>query len=105
MSVTYRLFQRWTAKKKIPSAAEGCAALGLERQAATYWKSGRNAEAHIIERMAIDLGEEPAGYILAANAEKVRNSDERTTLLRTAKRLGYAALLFLVPTVGTLSIM
>jgi hypothetical protein len=91
MSATFNLFERWKTLKGHSSAMAACAALGVERQAATYWKDGRNAEAHIIERMANDLGENATGWVLAAAAEKTRAAAEKRTLLRLAKTLGYAA--------------
>lgn len=118
MSVTYKLFTRWADAQKYTSIRQAVMALGLQPQAATYWKDGRNAEAHIIEKMASDLGENAAAYILAAAAEKVRAADEKRTLLRLARQFGYAAMLVIaaspalsavdfsrIPTVGTMVIM
>lgn len=95
MSATYTLFTRWRELKGHTSALAACAELGVERQAATYWKDGRNAEAQVIERMAKDLGENATAWVLAAAAEKTRAADEKRTLLRMAKSLGYAAAIFL----------
>ena len=118
MSATYELFIRWTEEKKFPSVRQAALALGVKPTAATYWKNGRNAEAHIIERMASDLGENAAAYIFAAQAEQARAADERRTLLRLARQFGYAAMLVValcptlttanfsrVTTVGTMVIM
>lgn len=111
MSVTHTLFTRWMREKNLPSVRQACLELGVQPQAATYWKDGRNAEAHIIERMANDLNEQPAAWILAAAAEKVRAAEERRTLMRMAKLLGYAASLLCttslasIPTIGNLHIM
>lgn len=96
MSATYTLFLRWKDLKGHASAMAACAELGVERQAATYWKDGRNAEAQVIERMANDLGENPAAWVLAAAAEKSRAADEKRTLLRMAKQFGYAACLTMI---------
>lgn len=118
MSVTFELFNRWADAQKYTSIRQAVLALGLKPQAATYWKEGRNAEAHIIEKMASDLGENASAYILAAAAEKVRSADEKRTLLRLARQFGYAAMVMIalsptlslnniscVPTVGTMYIM
>ncbi|GAA0709442.1 hypothetical protein GCM10009105_09910 [Dokdonella soli] len=104
-SVTFQLFEKWRAGKGYTSANAGCVALGVERACATHWKGGRNAEANVIERMARDLGEDPAAWILAAAAEKTIKADEQRTLLRLAKSLGYAAALFMFIGSGQLPIM
>jgi hypothetical protein len=95
MPVTNNLFNRWKAVKKFPSDRQACLALGLKPQAATYWKAGRNAEADVIEKMAKEIGEEPAAWILAAAAEKTVKAEEKRTLARLARGLGYAAALLL----------
>jgi len=94
-SATWRLFERWRTARGYASQMAACEELGVERQAATYWKSGRNAEAQTIERMARDLGENPTPWVLAAASEKTRTADERRTLMRLARELGYAAAVLL----------
>lgn len=91
MSVSYDLFLRWTAHKGLRGDREGMAALGLSHGTAHHWKNGRNAAAHIVERMAKDLGEDPTGHIIAVFQETAKGPDART-LQRMAKRLGYGAL-------------
>ncbi|MEO7431117.1 MAG: hypothetical protein ABIR62_03700 [Dokdonella sp.] len=92
MSATYKLFARWTQIKQFRSAMAACEELGLSRASATNWKNGANAQANVIERMALDIGENPEAWVLAANAEKALG-DEKRTLERLARKLGYAAML------------
>ncbi len=94
-SATFKLFQLWKSEKNYASAMQACEALGLERMAATHWKNGRNAEAHIIEKMAREIGHPPEAWVLAAASEKTIKPIERTTLMKMAKKLGYAAALLL----------
>src|SRR5690606_29955129 len=39
-SATWRLFERWRTARGYASQMAACEELGVERQAATYWKSG-----------------------------------------------------------------
>lgn len=92
MSATWELFERWKARNGHASNSAGAEALGTARQTVQNWKEGRNAEAHFIERMAKDLGEDPVPVILEAFAEAARDAEARRALQRLAKRFRGAAL-------------
>lgn len=90
MSATYDLFTRWKAAKGLPSDNAGAIALGLTRASASLWKQGRNAEADLIERMAKDLGEDPAMWAALVMKEQSKGEASRAWG-RIARRLGAAA--------------
>lgn len=85
-STTYSLFLRWTAKRGYASDRAALADLGVSHGAAQHWKAGKNAGADVIERMALDLGENPGTLIASAMAEQARG-DAAKTWARLAKKL------------------
>ncbi|HET7267791.1 MAG TPA: DUF3693 domain-containing protein [Oleiagrimonas sp.] len=91
MSATYELFQEWKKHNGISSDYKGALALGISRGTASLWKSGRNAEAHLIAKMADNIGEDKGAWMAAVQAEKTNSPKERKEWLNLAKRLGYAA--------------
>jgi hypothetical protein len=86
MSATWELFERWKARNGHASNSAGAEALGTARQTVQNWKDGRNGDAHFIERMAKDLGEDPVAVILEAFAEAARDAEAKRALQRLAKR-------------------
>lgn len=92
MSATWELFQRWKARMGHESNNAAASDLGTARQTVQNWKDGRNGEAHFIERMAKDLGEDPVPVLLEAFAEAARDAEARRALQRLAKRFRGAAL-------------
>jgi hypothetical protein len=92
MSATWELFERWKARKGHESNNAAASDLGTARQTVQNWKDGRNGDAHFIERMAKDLGEDPVPVILEAFAEAARDAQAKRTLQRLAKRFRGAAL-------------
>lgn len=92
MTVTYSLFVRWMLAKGHTSQREAAKALGVSPMGPSNWKNGHNAAAHVVERMAKDLGEDPTAHIIAVFQETAKGPDART-LQRMAKRLGYGAVL------------
>lgn len=96
MSATYRLFSKWKAAKNLTSDNQGATALGMGRASVSQWKSGRNAEAHVIAKMASEIGEESGAWLAAVQAEKAPTALDRKEWLRLASRLGYAASITLV---------
>lgn len=90
MSMTYRLFSLWKEHRRIPSDNAGAIALGVTRGAVSLWKQGRNAEADVIERMARDLGEDPARWAALVMAEQTKGEASRAWT-RIARQLGAAA--------------
>jgi transcriptional regulator with XRE-family HTH domain len=101
MSATYRLFNRWKSAKGYTSDNQGATALGMARASVSQWKSGRNAEAHVIAIMAKDLGDEPGAWLAAVQAEKSTAQADRKEWERLAKALGYAAAVFLSVGIST----
>lgn len=92
MSATWELFERWKARKGHESNNAAASDLGTARQTVQNWKDGRNGDAHFIERMAKDLGEDPVPVILEAFAEAARDAEAKRALQRLAKRFRGAAL-------------
>lgn len=99
MSTTFSLFERWKASKGHTSDAAAAKALGVTRAAVSLWRQGRNGKASVLEKMARDLGEDPAQYYLGAMAEAENDAADKRALIRMARRLGAAcfALLALAP--------
>lgn len=100
MSATLELFEAWKAAKGYATDSAAGHALKVSRQTVNNWRSrGGNAEPHVIERMAADLGRDPVPVILQAFAEAARDAEAKRTLGRLARRLGAAcvALLALAP--------
>lgn len=94
MSITNELFERWKTAKEIDSNRAAMRLLNLSPTANIHWKAGRNADADVIERMAIDLGENPGPLIAKAMAEQAKGPAARTWE-RLAKQLGAAAVVVL----------
>lgn len=92
MSATWELFERWKASKGFDSNNAAALSLGTTRQTVHNWKEGRNGEAHVIERMCSDLGEDPVPVILQAFAEASRDAQAKRALQRLAKRFRGAGL-------------
>lgn len=92
MNTTYALFVRWMALKGFTSAREAAKALRVSPMGPSNWKNGHNAAPHIVERLAVDLGEDPATQLIAVFRETAKGKDV-ATLQRFAKRFGAAALL------------
>ena len=97
MSVTYDLFLRWKAQKKLRSERKALLALGMSSGAAVPWKNGRNGSAELIEKMAKDLGEDPAMWVAMSMQEQCQGETARTWG-RIARQLG--ATLALLITAG-----
>lgn len=92
MSTTFSLYARWKAAKGHSSDRKAMAELGVSHGAAVHWKAGRNADADVIERMAIDLGENAGALIAKAMAEQAKGAAAKTWA-RLAKQLSAAAVL------------
>lgn len=94
MSATYELFTRWREARGLNSDNAGALALGVTRGAVSLWKKGRNADADQVERMALDLNEDPDPWLALTMVEKTTGEASRAWL-RSAKRLGAAAAMVL----------
>lgn len=90
MNVTVALFDRWKAAKNVESDRAALRLLGLSSGAAVHWRKGREAGADVLERLALDLGEEPGVHIAAAMVNQTQG-DAARTWKRLARRLGAAA--------------
>src|SRR5690606_5965831 len=66
MSITAELFERWKKARGYTSDRAALLALDVSHGAAVHWRAGRNAEVHIIERMARDLGDDPLQAVARA---------------------------------------
>src|SRR5690606_32726863 len=71
----------------------------LSPGAAVHWKAGRNADADVIEKMAIDLGENAHALVAQAMAEQAKGPSARTWT-RIAKRLSAAAIVLMLAPVA-----
>ena len=90
MSTTMALFTRWMVEKGHPSERQAAIALGVHPTNVTLWKAGKNAGADVLERMALDLGENPAACAALAMAEQTKGDASRAWS-RIARRFGAAA--------------
>lgn len=101
MSATVDLFEEWKKAKGFTSDRAAGHALKVSPQAVNNWRTrDGNAEAHVIERMANDLGRDPIPYILQAFSEAAKDAEARRTLAKMAKKLAansMALLLALMP--------
>src|SRR5690606_42006029 len=95
MSTTAALFARWIAAKGYTSERQALKALHLSPGAAVHWKAGRNADADVIEKMAIDLGEDAHALVAQAMAAQAEGASARTWT-RIAKRLSPAAIVLML---------
>jgi transcriptional regulator with XRE-family HTH domain len=86
MSATYQLFTEWKKAKGLTSDNQGALALGVTRGTVSLWKQDRNAEIQLVERMAKDIGEEPAPWAMMVMAERAVGEEKRV-LERLAKSL------------------
>jgi hypothetical protein len=77
VSATYALFTAWKEKKGLTSDNQGAVALGKHRAVVSCWKQGRNAEIQLIEKMATDIGEEPAAWAMMVMAERTVGEEKR----------------------------
>ena len=91
MSQSYDLFCRWKYVKKIQSDNAGAIALGVTRATVSSWKQGKNAEIQFIERMAIDIGDNPETWSALVMAERSNSEDERAAWRRIAQKLATSA--------------
>jgi predicted Zn-dependent protease len=91
VSATLTLFNRWKAAKGCGSSREALRLLGLSSGAAVHWNGGRNAAAHIIEKLAADLGEDPGHWVALAESERAQTEADRKTWAKLARRLEAAA--------------
>ena len=96
MSTTTLLLDRWMKLRKIDTDAAAASELGLTKGSVYNWRErDGNAEIHIVERMAKDLGEDPATVIIEVFKESQRSDEAKKTLQRLAKRLTGTSLLVL----------
>jgi len=97
MSATVQLLDRWKALKGIASDNQAALTLGITRATVSLWRTNDSeGEAHIVARLANDLGEDATGYVLMVEAHKQRSAESRRALIALAKKfLPYAATLFL----------
>lgn len=113
MNATLELFEDWKKARGFTTDSAAGHALGVTRQTVNNWRSrGGNAEAHVIERMANDLGKDPIPYILRAFSEASKSAEAGRSLARMAKKLaasGLALLLavmpFLAPTADAVNVL
>lgn len=96
MSSSYDLFCRWKHVNKLGSDNAGATALGVSRSTVSLWKQGKNAEIHLIERMAQDIGDAPEMWAARVMAERSGSEEEQSAWTRIAQRLSaFAAVLLL----------
>lgn len=84
-STTWRVYENWKNVKGLTSDRAACSALGLSHGATVYWRSGKNASADVLARMARDLGHSDsaiAGMVLEAAAESSTANAEAARVLR-----------------------
>lgn len=90
MNTTEALFTRWMLAKGYRSGRAAAKALKVSPMGPTNWRAGHNAEIHVIERMANDLGEDAATLVIAVFLETQKGPNV-ATMKRVAKKLGTLA--------------
>ncbi len=104
MSQSYDLFCRWKHVQKIQSDNAGAIALGVTRATVSSWKQGKNAEIQFIEKMALEIGDNPETWSALVMAERSNSEDERAAWRRIAQKLAgmtAALLLFIGSAIST----
>lgn len=97
MSATLELFEDWKKAKGYATDSAAGHALKLSRQTVNSWRARNgNAEPHVIERMANDLGRDPIPYVLQAFSEAAKDADARRTLAKMAKKLAASSMALLL---------
>jgi hypothetical protein len=98
MSVTNDLLDRWKKAKGIESDNQAALKLHLTRATVSAWRvSEKEATAATIIAMATDLGEDPTGYVLMAEAHKQKYAESSRALESLAKKFfPYAAAALLI---------
>lgn len=91
MSVTWKLYERWKAKRPELGVTAAARALGVSHTALAFWRDGRNGSPAVLEKLCDDLGEDFARVMAEAWAEGARDNADRRALLRLAKRFRGAA--------------
>lgn len=99
MNTTEALFIRWMAAKGHTSQRAAARALKVSPMGPINWKNGSNAEIHIIERMANDLGEDAASLVIQVFQETQKGPNVKT-MQRVARKLGVAAILLALSVPG-----
>ena len=100
MSVSYDLFCRWKHVQKIGSDNAGALSLGVTRSTVSLWKQGKNAEIHLVEKMAEEIGDDPMTWAAQVMAERSGSDAEQSTWARFARRLAATAPLLLAGLLG-----
>lgn len=96
MSESYDLFCRWKHVQRIDSDNAGAIALGISRGTVSLWKQGKNAEIHLVERMASDIGDRPDLWAARVMAERSSSEEERGAWKRIAQKLAATTALLLI---------
>lgn len=92
MSSTTKLLERWMKARGLTTQTAAAAALGTKPSTVNNWLRGvSQAAPAYIRKMADDLGEQAAGWVLLIESERARDADDRKALAALAKSLGVAA--------------
>lgn len=92
MSATLELLERYKAAHGITSDNAAALSLGLKRQTVSGWrKLGKQAEAHVIARMARALGEDALRWLALVESERAHSEADRKTWVEVARRFGAIA--------------
>ena len=106
MNATNKLLDKWAAMRSAklgaplkPSAIAH--ELGLKPGAISNYRAAvSQAAPHIIEKMARDIGENPAGWLALVESERARDAEDRRTWARLARSFGAAATVAAVALLG-----
>lgn len=92
MSSTAKLLDRWMKARGLTTQTAAAAALGTKPSTVNNWLRGvSQAAPAYIRKMADDLGEQAAGWVLLVESERARDAADRKALAALAKSLGVAA--------------
>lgn len=92
MSATLELLDRYKAAQGISSDNAAALSLGLKRQTVSGWrKLGKQAEPHVVARMAHAVGDDPLRWLALVESERAHSEADRRTWVEVARRFGAIA--------------
>lgn len=94
MNATQRLLESWWKARNPDTVKAAADRLGVRPTAIANYRAGvSQATPAVIEKMAVDLGEDAGRWLAQVEAERTHNERDRRAWAALARRLGAAAAL------------
>ena len=94
MNATNKLLDKWWEIRSPASNKAAGLILGVTGNPISNYRAGLSqAEAHVIERMARDIGDDPLKWLALVESERARRPADKKAWAAAARRLGAAAAL------------